>query len=217
MSHTATAATDGPTHGVTIPPGYMKDGKGRLVPDALVKPEDKLEDQLVDKLMGYAETLSAQIGRFKGHTFDDVGAFLDLLKEKYGASRGGQKGNMTFTSYDGCKKVQVAVADTLTFGPGLQVAKGLIDECIAEWASDANANIRVLVEHAFRVDKEGQVSREAIFALRRINIEDARWQSAMAAIADSVRVEGSKTYVRFYRRPDPQARWEPVSLDVASA
>lgn len=201
----------------TAPAGYMADSKGRLVPEGLVKPADKLEDQLVRKLMGYADDLSAQIGRFKAHTFDDVGAFVALLAEQYGAAKGGTKGNMTFTSYDGTLKVQVAVADTMSFGPELQVAKTLIDGCIVEWAEGSNANIRALVEHAFRVDKEGQVSREAIFALRRVAIEDDRWKQAMDAIADSIRVEGSKTYVRFYRRPSPEARWEAVTLDLASA
>lgn len=200
-----------------VPDGYMKDAKGRLVPQALVKPADALEDQLVRKLIGYADDLSAQIARFKGHTFDDVSSFLILLGEQYGASRGGTKGNITLTSYDGTQKVQVAVADQMTFGAELQIAKELIDGCIAEWAADANVNIRALVEHAFKVDKEGQVSRDAIFALRRVAIEDERWKQAMAAIADSIRVEGTKTYVRFYRRATPADRWQPVNLDLANA
>ncbi|HYH17529.1 MAG TPA: DUF3164 family protein [Azospirillum sp.] len=200
-----------------IPPGYMADAKGRLVPEHLVKPTDLLEDQLVRKLVEYADALSAQIARFKVHTFDDVGAHLALLAEQYNEPRGGAKGNVTFTSYDGRLKVQVAVAEKLTFGPELQVAKNHIDACIAEWSADANDKVRLLVDHAFQTDKEGQVSREAIFALRRVQIDDPRWQAAMAAIADSIRVEGTKTYIRFYRRPSPEARWEAVTIDLASA
>lgn len=200
-----------------VPEGYKKDAKGRLVPLDLVRPTDELEDQLVDKMMGYADDLSAQIARFRSHCMDDVGAFLELLREKYGAQRGGQKGNMTFTSYDGCRKVQISVAERLTFGPELQVAKNLIDECIAEWSAGANAQIRALVSHAFQVDKEGQVSREAVFALRRVSIDDPRWERAMEAIGDSVRVVGSKEYIRFYRRKAPTERWEAVTIDLAAA
>ncbi|MBP2301280.1 DUF3164 family protein [Azospirillum picis] len=209
--------TDTPATAPAIPAGYMADAKGRLVPEALVKPTDKLQDQLVRKLMGYADDLSAQVARFKAHTFDDVGAFLALLAEQYQDTRGGQKGNMTLTSFDGTMKVQVAVADHMTFGPELQIAKNLIDACIADWSTGANDNIRALVEHAFRVDQEGQVSRDAIFALRRVAIEDERWKQAMAAIADSVRIEGTKSYVRFYRRPSPDAAWKAVTIDLASA
>ncbi len=197
---------------------FMTDAKGRLTPIALVKDTDKLEDQLVRKVLGYADDLNLQIARFKGHCFADVGAFLDLLSEKYGFKpKDGAKGNMTFTSFDGCMKVQVAVADTLAFGPELQVAKGLIDDCIAEWAEGSRDEIRALVEHAFRTDKEGQVSREAIFSLRKIDIDDVRWRGAIQAINDSIRVEGSKTYLRFYRRAHSTDRWENVTIDLASA
>ena len=205
-----------PPQANSIPPGYMADAKGRLVPVDQVKSQHKLEDQLVAKILGYAEDLSAQIARFKGHCFDDVGAFLQLLGERYGATRGGRKGNMMFTSYDGLTRVTVQVADHLSFGPELQVAKELIDGCIAEWSEGARGEIRALVNHAFAVDKQGQVSRDAIFALRRVQIDDARWQRAMDAIADSIRVTGSKTYIRFHRRPDPTAKWQAVSIDLAS-
>ena len=198
-------------------PGYLEDAKGRLVPVAQVKAEDKLEDQLVGTIMDYATALSAQIARFKGHCFDDIGAFMALLAEQYGGKRGGRKGNMTFTSFDGTMKVQVQVADRLSFGPQLQVAKGLIDECIADWSDGSRAEIRTLVDHAFNVDKEGQISREAIFALRRVEIDDGRWRGAMQAITDSIRVIGSKTYIRFYRRETPQGGWQAVTIDLAQA
>lgn len=202
---------------VTVPPGYRADAKGNLVREANIRPTDLLEDQLVEKVMGYADDLSAQIARFRSHCFDDVGAYLALLAEKYGSTPRGKKGNMTFTSFDGRMKVQVQVADRMTFGPELQIARDLIDECIAEWAAGANDQIRALVEHAFQTDREGQVSRDAVFALRRVEIQDERWQRAMAAITDSIRIVGSKTYLRFYRRSEPTAPWQAVSIDLASA
>lgn len=36
----------------TVPEGYMKDAKGRLVPLEAVKPEHLLEDELVRRLWG---------------------------------------------------------------------------------------------------------------------------------------------------------------------
>lgn len=197
---------------------FMADAKGRLTPVGLVKATDKLEDQLVRTILGYADELNQRIARFKGHTFDDVGAFLDLLAKQYGwKPKDGAKGNMTFTSYDGCQMVKVQVADTLAFGPELQIAKGLIDECIAEWAEGSRDEIRALVEHAFRPNNEGQVSREAVFSLRKIDIDDQRWKNAIQAINDSIRIQGSKTYLRFYRRAKPTDRWENVTIDLASA
>jgi hypothetical protein len=186
-----------------------------MVPVAVVKPEHALEDQTVRKIVNYAEVLSAQIGRFRGHTFDDVTSLVDLIAEKYGAKRGGKKGNVTLTSYDGCMKVTVQVQDQLTFGPELQVAKGLIDECITEWAQGSCAEIRALVEHAFQVDKEGRINRSALFQLRRLDIVSPPWLQAMRALADAIRVIGSKEYVRFYRRKDAKAPWHPIVIDLA--
>ncbi|HEV2675521.1 MAG TPA: DUF3164 family protein [Aliidongia sp.] len=200
-----------------VPEGYRRDSKERLVPAHMIRPTDLLEDQLVEKMMGYADELSSQISRFKAHCFSDVGAFIDLLKEKYQLARGGVKGNMTFTAYDGCSKVQVAIAENMVFGPELQIAKGLIDECIVDWAEGADANLRVLVDHAFKTDQEGQVSREAVFALRRVEIQDDRWKRAMEAVGDSIRIVGSKAYIRFYRRTSPTARWDAITIDMAGA
>jgi len=200
-----------------IPAGYMKDSKGRLCPVSTVGETDLLEDQLVKTIHKFADELSEQIARFKAHTFDDVGAYIALLDEKFGVKKGGQKGNMTFTSFDGCYRVKIAVQDHLHFGPELQVAKNLIDECIGEWSEGTNDNIRALVNHAFAVDKEGQVNREAIFSLRRIKIDDERWNRAIDAINQSIRITGSKTYVNFHRRDTPEGKWEPITIDLAAA
>ena len=202
---------------ITVPEGYLMDSKGRLVPEDIVKDQEKLEDQTVRKILAYAEDLNAQIARFRGHTFDDVSSFMDILAEKYGARRGGTKGNVTLTSYHGCMKVVVQVQDFLTFGPELQIAKQLFDACISQWARDADKNIRALVDHAFQVDKEGRINRQAPFSLRRVDIDDDDWKAAINALNDSIRVQGSREYVRFYKRPDPRGKWAAVTIDLASA
>lgn len=196
---------------------HMRDAKGRLVPVSTIKPADKLEDETVRKVIGYARELSAQIGRFKQHTFDDLGALEGLLAQEYGATKGGAKGNKTFMSFDGLLKVQVQVQDHIDFGPQLQVAKELIDECLNEWAADANAELRTIVTRAFNTDKAGQINRAEIFMLLRLDIQDERWKRAMEAIRDAMRVVGSKTYVRCYSRPNLDAGWSAITLDMAKA
>lgn len=195
----------------------MQDAKGRYVPVGLVKPADKLQDELVRKMIAFAGDLSEQIGRFKGHCFDDLGSFQALIAQEYGASVGGAKGNVTLTSFDGTMKVQFQVADLLDFGPELQAAKALVDECLNEWTEGSRDEVRALVSRAFNVDKEGKINRAELFMLLRVEIDDDRWQRAMAAIHDSIRVIGSKIYIRFYRRETPQAPWRAVTIDLAAA
>ncbi|WP_417691893.1 DUF3164 family protein [Roseibium sp.] len=194
---------------------YMSDAKSNLVPLELVKPADKLEDEMVRKILGFAEDLSAQIARFRGHTFTDLGEFDALLEQDYGQSRGGKKGNRTYQSFDGCLKVSVQVADFIDFGPQLQIAKGLIDECLTEWSAESPAEIRAIVTRAFNTDREGQINRSEIFMLLRLEIEDGRWLKAMEAIRDAMRVTGSRTYVRFHKRDTPEGKWHPISIDLA--
>jgi len=196
---------------------YMPDAKGRLMPVEMIAPADLLEHETVLQIAGYGLALSEQVERFKAHTFEDLGAFEALLAQEYGAKKGGAKGNKTFMSYDGLWKVQVQVADHIDFGPQLQIAKELLDECLNEWAADARAEIRALVTRAFNTDKAGQINRSEIFMLLRLESEDPRWQEAMRAIRDAMRVVGSKTYVRLYRRETPEGAWQAVTIDLAKA
>ncbi|PZP10064.1 MAG: sulfate transporter [Sphingomonas hengshuiensis] len=195
---------------------YMRDGGGRLVPIDLVKPQHKLEDQTVRTIVRHGQELSARMGRYRGRSFDDVLSFVDVLSEKYGEKRGGKKGNTTLTAYDGLSRVIVQVQDQLSFGPELQIAKGLVDECITNWSSGARSEIRALVEHAFQVDKEGQINRAALFQLRRLDIDDAQWRAAMTALGDAIRVIGSRQYLRVQVRNSPRDRWTTIPLDLAT-
>ncbi len=215
--------TENPTP--QLPPGqievagavYLKDAKGALVPIETVRAQDLLQDELVRKIVGYAEPLQAEIARFREHCFDDIDAFVDMLDQQYGAKRGGTKGNITVTTYDGLLKVTVAVADLITYGPELQTAKSLIDECVREWSQDGRVEIRALIDRVFNVGKGGIVDRTALIQLTRVEIADERWERAMKAIRESFKPIGSKRYVQIHRRERPDARWEHVSIDMAKA
>jgi hypothetical protein len=197
---------------------YLRDAKGALVPIELVKPVDLLIDELVHTTLDEARKLSADLTAFKQRMFERVGALQALLAQDYGAAIGGKKGNITLAAYDGRAKVQVAVADQLEFGPELQVAKTLIDECLREWSAESHVMIRALVDKVFAVDKQGQISHTGIFMLLRMAAPaDERWLRAMEAIRDSMRPIGSRTYARFYDRPAPDASWRGVPLDLANA
>lgn len=195
----------------------MQNASGGWTPVRLVKDTDQLQDDLVRREVGFAIALSAQIARFKGHLFDNLGAFEALLAEKYGAKVGGAKGNKTLMTYDGLFMLKVQVADRIDFGPELQVAKALVDECLNEWAAGARDEIRAIVTRAFNTDKEGQINRAEIFMLLRLDITDERWKRAMTALREAIRVVGSKTYVRAYLRATQEAPWEAITIDLAKA
>lgn len=200
-----------------LPTGYRLKHDGSLVPESTIKPIDLARDQIVNEIVAKAKGLSTAISQFKGETFADVQAFIEMSAEQYGAKIGGQKGNVTLMSFDGKHKIQRAVAESITFDERLQVAKNLIDECIHTWSEGANVNIQALVNNAFQVDKEGNISIGRVLGLRSLDIKDDKWQKAMQAISDAIQVVGSKSYMRVYERVGNAERWAPIALDVASA
>ncbi|KXV20044.1 DUF3164 family protein [Gluconobacter japonicus] len=199
------------------PDDYMTDSAGRLVPRANVKPEDLLQDELVKKLFERARSIRDGMRQFREDADSDIRAFLDLLAEQYGAKKGGAKGNLTLATYDGCERITIAISDTITFGPELQIAKELVDSCLTRWTEGGNANIRAVVTDAFDVGKEGKLNVSKILGLRRLSIDDEEWKRAMQAITDAVKVNASRSYIRFHERSSPDAAFIQVPLDIAKA
>lgn len=199
-----------------IPEGYRRDHRDRLIPEAQVKPIDQLRDDLVRNLVERAIALHEQIARAKGEFFTEIAAFLELSAEQYGAVRGGEKGNVTLRSYDGSLMVVRAIAETIRFDERLQTAQQLIEQCLDDWTSDSRSELRTIVQAAFAVDQSNSLRVQQVLALRRFNIEDERWQRAMAAISDSMQVIGSKAYVRFYTRMGKTDRYAQIPLDIAA-
>lgn len=200
----------------TIPTGYWQDAAGNLVPDSKVTDIDKLRHQVVTDLCTMAEHARNGLADFKVHAMQEVAALVSTSMERYGVKSGGEKGNVTLTSFDGKYKLVRQMQDRIVFGEELLAAKALIDECVQEWSEGANDNIRVLVNHAFQTDKEGKINTGRVLGLRRLAIKDAAWQQAMQAIADSMQTASTKPYVRFYKRNEATGGYDAISLDVAA-
>ena len=200
-----------------IPDGYKMDAKGNLVHGTNIKAQRLLEDETVEKIFGYGKPLREQIARFRCHTQDDLDSFMDLLDQEYGVKRGGAKGNASFTTFDGLKKVSISKADTIDFGAELQTAKTLFDQIVHELGNGINPAIMSLVETAFSVGKAGRINRENLFKVRDLEIEHPLWEDFRRAVNDSIRIIANKTYIRLHQRTNTDSEWEVVSLDIANA
>lgn len=200
----------------TEPSDMLEDHKGRLVPRKLVRPVDLARDEIVRELVAKAQRMSRALGTFKRDIAQEFEAFVALSMEEYSVKLGRTKGNVTLMSYDGRYKVVRQMADRLTFDERLQGAKELIDLCIREWAAESGDKVRALIEHAFQVDKQGRISVDGVLSLRKLAIEDERWQRAMRAITESTQVVSSKAYFRFYERIGETDMYRSISLDLAS-
>ncbi|HAF6280415.1 TPA: DUF3164 family protein [Salmonella enterica] len=201
---------------LNAPEGYWIDARGVMTPADMVKQIDKDRDALVGEIIERALPLHKGLAEFKLAVFADTQAFRELSGEMYGAKVGGEKGNMTFYTWDGVWKVNVAIAERLAFDERLQAAKALIDECLKDWMEGSRPEVVSLIDEAFQVDKEGEVSTSRILRLRRLDITDERWLNAMRAINDAILIVGSKKYVRLYQRVGDSNQYVPLSLDLAA-
>jgi len=194
--------------------GYRKNAQGYLVPEDLIRPVDQLRDDVVLNIVEAAKVLRQAMADFKAASMQQIGDFIDLSSKEYGVEYGGTKGNVTLPSFDGQFKILRAVGDHRVFDERIQAAKKLIDDCVIAWSDGANVNLKALVDHAFRVNKQGRIDVNEVLGLRQVDIDDARWLEAMEAIADSIRVTGTSQYLRIYER-QPNGKYEQISLDIA--
>lgn len=193
---------------------YRQNAKGHLVPIANIREIDLLRDELVLEIVARAQACADNLRAFKRWALDDIAAFVQLSADRYDVKLGGRKGNIMLNSFDGNYRILLAVQDTLSFDEGLQAAKQLIDECIEEWTEGSRSEVRALINAAFDTDKEGNISTTRVLGLRRLQINDAKWQKAMDALSDSLQVLTSKSYVRVYRRTDNN-EYQLLNLDIA--
>ena len=195
---------------------YATDAQGSLIPVKNITKIDIKRDELVTtmaaKWLDYNNTLS----QFKQEILLDIHNFVADAAKEHDVKIGGKKGNLSLVSYDGEFKVAVSISNTLDFNEQLQIAKQMINDLILSWSKGANGNIVALINSAFEVDGDGNVSTSKIFALLRLKINDdtGKWQEAMELVRNSMTIVASKEYVRLYQR-DENGKYQMVPLDIA--
>lgn len=194
---------------------YWRDAKGNLTAEELIREIDKERDALVRELIEKGKNVNQVLRACKADMFGDIQAFIELSAEKYGASLGGKKGNVILYSYDGKYKIQRSISDRIQFDERILAAKSLIDDCLEKWSEGASPELKALIEQAFNVDKEGNLSASKILGLRRVDIQDADWLNAMRAINESIQIVSSKAYVRLFERVGDSDEYMPIPLDIA--
>jgi hypothetical protein len=191
-----------------------QNAQGHLVPESLIKPLDLLRDEVVLKQVAKAKELQLHMQAAKVQMQQEIADYLDLSASEYGVSYGGAKGNITLSSFDGQFKVERTIGEHRIFDERIQAAKAQIDACIERYSAGSSAEIRALVDHAFRVNKQGRIDVNQVLSLRQLDIDDPEWREAMDAIADAITTVAKTEYIRLYQR-SPIGKYMVISLDWA--
>lgn len=201
---------------IQIPAGFVKNAAGHLVPEHQVREHDKLRDGVARDLSTIALDINKALAEFKTKALADIDDLIAISNERYGVTIGGKKGNASITTYDGQFKIERAMAERITFTEEILAAKELIDQCIRKWSEGANSHLRVLVDRAFRANRQGQIKTGDVLSLLRVEIDDPDWKRAMEALKDSIQVNGTAVYIRVYQRIGQSDQYQPINLNIAA-
>lgn len=192
------------------------DGRGNAVPAKYVGEIEKVRDSVVDKLFALAEKEEVRLKQFKTTVFEEFDDYLRYLAAVNGVKNDGWKGNVRLVSFDGTRSIEIKIKEYIDFDERIAQAKGIIDDLITEWSSGTRAEILMLIQRAFRLDRAGNRNVNEILALRELKINHPKWQKAMNLLDDARKVVKSKSYIKIQKREGPEGVWETLQLDLAA-
>jgi hypothetical protein len=190
----------------------LVDSKGREFPASIIDKELVKRDTLVGRIAERAKKLQERIIADKQKMVEELDKYLDDLAKRNGLK---WRGNAELVNFDESMKVEIRYRERIQFGVELQLAKQKIDECLKEWTTDSNANLKAIISEAFQVDKKGEIAKHRILALRRYNIQDNTWKEAMELIDRAIQVTSTKQYIAIYTKRE-DGTYEQVVLNFSS-
>lgn len=207
-----------------VPDGYMKNAVGHLVPKSQVRELDLLRDDTVRRIVAKWKALHQQLKEIKAEVYADVDDHVRIAGDKYDVELGGGKGGVSLPTYDGEFKIVRSVADSITFTEEIEAAKTLIERCLDRWSASAETpdgaagvqNLRAIAGRAFAKNRQGNLKKNDVLDLLRLDIDDKDWKLAQDAIRDSIKVTGTSTYIRVYQRVGKTGQYEAIPLDLAA-
>ncbi|MDL2266797.1 DUF3164 family protein [Desulfovibrio sp. OttesenSCG-928-G15] len=193
---------------------HMRDRQNRLVPLETIHDRDLLEDQLVRGIVNIFQGAQAELKAIRVKAIEEIQSFQNLMAEKHGIKRGGKKGNLQYTSFNGAYRVSLDKSDVLELNSDLELAETLIDGLLEKWMEGSCVQLKSVVNKAFNRNPAGGISAKAVLGLKSLKIEDPEWQEAMGIISNAVRIGSTREYVRVYRRNNVDG-WDLIPLDIA--
>lgn len=195
--------------------GNWLNRNGKPVPVKQINKVTKRKDLTVTKIMKKAIKLEVMMSKFKYEIMEEVNKYLKYVENNAGVETN-SKGNVVLSDYSGVNQIEISKNDMYEYDEKLIIAKDLIDECLVEWSSDSNINLKAIVSEAFNVDKKGKVNQYMIFRLTKLEINHPTWLKAMELIRQSQDVVGSRQYVSLRRRASPNDKYETINLNFSS-
>jgi hypothetical protein len=188
------------------------DGEGIETPVKYIDKSIKERDAFVSRQVAKARQMHQIIANYKRQVEAEIAAFLEESAQREGEE---WVGGTTLYNFSMDESITISLAKKLTFDEKLQLAKQKIDRVIAKRSEGSDDLIVALVNRAFKVDSKGEVDSKQMIGLRQLKVDDPDWQAAMELIADSQKVQSTKTYF-YFREAGPDGKLQSIVLDFAA-
>lgn len=194
------------------PDGYMKNRAGHLVPVANISEIETFRHDFVVEMVERAKGLNATLAYFKASVMEGMADLTKLSAANHGVKLGGEKGNITLTSFDGQYKVVLAMAGVPQVDERIQVVKAMLNNCLTRFSDGGSKEIKALMESAFKTNNAGMISIYRLRWLRAAKIEDDEWKDGIRLLDELLLPVLSKAYVRVYELKND--KYELIALDL---
>ena len=196
--------------------GNWQNRNGKYTNPKHIKAAQKRKDYIVTKAFNIAFRLQEKMKADKARIEKLIKGYLIRVAKDAKIKEDAITGNLNLSDYANLVTIDINTNDIVKFDENLNVAKALIDKCLNKWTKDSKSEIKAIVQNAFSVDKKGRFNRNAILGLRDIKISDPDWVKAMDYINDSLRIEGTRTYMQFMVRDGLKGKFKRINLNFSN-
>lgn len=177
-----------------------------------------LENDIAIDLVADAKALSELIAEQKRLMFAKAEAFEIAVMAAYNANKKRKTpGRFTACSLDERFKVELSVSDFRRVNADIMAAQALMSEVLDDLTEGSNDDVRLLLTDAFVPDaRTGRINTDRLQKVRRLRLSHPRWPDVCEAIANSIKVSSSRSYLRFYERESDDHDWVPVVLQFSA-
>jgi len=198
-------------------PKELMNKTGKMIPAENVRLDHWKKHLLVEEVFTAVMDLNERMTKIKEKLYRKIWQYEKWLVKFNEVDQEVDFQNLTLTNYSGTKKIVIETGTlAVEFDENIQVAKVLIDKCIASWGKESHHNIKIIIDKAFRVGTKGMISKNDVLGLLQYKILDKDWKQAMDLITKSIVEKVKKEYIKFQYRENNKAGWKTLNLNFSS-
>lgn len=179
---------------------------------------ERLRDEYLETTLGKMEELGGQLRAFKE---DSVKLGLDLhekMLDVFDRKKKENVDNYTLTNQAGTIRIQIERNWMCEYDETGQVAIDTIREVLREKFEPRNKGMYAIIDGILMKNNKGEYDERLVARLRKHEeaVGDPRFSEALDILARSYRPTHSRTYIRAYRRPKADGKWQEVPMNWSS-